>query len=329
MRVSTAQIYDTGINGITRNQAFLSKTQNQIATGRRVLTPSDDPVASARALVVTQSKEVNQRYLENQGRATEQLNLVEGTLTSLTNLMQNILDRTIQAGNGTLGDANRQQIAREFRQRYDEMSALANTQDGEGNYIFAGNKTSTQPFPAANTANAPAGAPVPGVIMPGATVTPPDAPGEYAGDGDRRMLQVEAGRVMSVSEPGSDVFMRIRDKNGNVTNESVFTTLGNFIESLETTPYDASGYNATLTKLQATLDNTSRIRTSVGARLSELESLQATAEDRDIQYQSTLSGLQDLDYAGAISKLSQQQILLEAAQKSFLNITALGLFKQL
>lgn len=331
MRVSTAQIYDTGINGITRNQAAMLKTQTQITTGRRVLTPSDDPVASARALVVTQSQQVNQRYVENQGAAKDSLSFLENTLGSMTELMKNVIDRTVQAGNGTLGDAERQMIARELRMRYDELSALANTQDGEGNYIFSGFRTATQPFPTTPVGNAPTGSLVPGVVMPGVAV-PPGAT-VYGGDDGRRELQVESSRVMTVSEPGSDIFVRIRDKSGAVTDESVFTSLGNFIAALETTPFDATTFNPAhdqaLENFYAALDNTSRIQTSVGARLAELESLKSTAEDRDLQYQGTLSDLQDLDYAEAISTLSKQQIILDAAQKSFMTITGLGLFNQL
>lgn len=329
MRISTAQVYDTGINGIMRISAQQMKLQNQINTGRRVLTPSDDPVASARALVVTQSQEVNQRYIENQGRAKDSLAFLDGTLGSVVDVMGSLIERTIAAGNsGTLSDSERQVIARELRMRYDELNALANTQDGEGNYIFAGYQTQTQPFHTSDVGNAPTGAPVPGVVMAGVTV--PAGADVYLGDDGRRQLQLEASRTMAVSEPGSDVFVRIRDKNGNVTNESVFTSLGNFIEALEQTPFDATAFNtahsAALTNFYAMLDNTLRIQTTTGSRLAEIDALETTAADRDLQYESVLSDLQDLDYAEALSMLSKQQIQLEASQKSFMAITALGLF---
>lgn len=320
MRVSTSQIYDTGINGITRNQASMLKTQTQITTGRRVLTPSDDPVASARALVVTQSQQLNQRYLENQKQAGEQLAFTESTLGSVTKLIQNVLDTTIQAGNtGTVDDAGRKILARELRSRYDELAALANTQDGEGNYIFAGFNTATRPFPTAAISSDAAGAPISSV--------------NYAGDDGKRALQVESSRVMPINETGSDVFVRIRDKNGNLTNENVFESLGNFITALETTPFDAAAfkatYNTSLGNFNAALDNTLRLRTAAGSRMAELESMKTTAGDRDLQYESTLSDLQDLDYADALSSLSKQQLILDAAQKSFMAMTQLGLFNKL
>ena len=66
MRISTNQIYDAGTLGIQRNQSALYKLQNQLSSGRRILTPEDDPVAAAQALIVTQTKEVNAQHLENQ-----------------------------------------------------------------------------------------------------------------------------------------------------------------------------------------------------------------------------------------------------------------------
>jgi flagellar hook-associated protein 3 FlgL len=329
MRISTSQMYDTGIDGIMRISAGQMKLQNQITTGRRVLTPADDPVASAQALVTTQAQEVNKRYMENQGQAKDSLALLENTLGSVVDVMGGLIERTIQAGNsGALGDSERQIIARELRMRYDQLNALANTRDGEGNFMFAGYQAQTQPFATSSVGNAPSGAPVPGVVMAGVAV--PAGADVYQGDDGRRQLQVEASRTMSVSEPGSDVFVRIRDKNGNVTDESVFTSLGKFIEALETTPFDPTTFNAAqnaaLTNFYATLDNTLRIQTTTGSRMAEIEALEATAADRDLQYETVLSGLQDLDYAEAFSLLSKQQIQLEASQKSFMAITKLGLF---
>ena len=99
MRISTSQIYDAGSLNIQRNQASLFKIQNQLSTGRRVLTPEDDPVAAAQALLVTQAKEMNTQQTTNQGNAESQLGLVDSQLSSLVDLIQNVRDRVIQAGN--------------------------------------------------------------------------------------------------------------------------------------------------------------------------------------------------------------------------------------
>ena len=76
MRVTTGMIYDSGLASIQKQNSQLLNTQQQVATGRRILTPSDDPVASARALEVSQSKSVNALYISNQGYANDALKLV-------------------------------------------------------------------------------------------------------------------------------------------------------------------------------------------------------------------------------------------------------------
>ena len=131
MRISTSQIYDAGALNIQRNQSALYKLQNQLSTGRRVLTPEDDPVAAAQALIVTQSQAVNAQQVENQGNASSQLGLVDSQLSSLTDLLQNVRERVVQAGStGTLNDSDRRMIATELESRLGEMLGLANSQNG-------------------------------------------------------------------------------------------------------------------------------------------------------------------------------------------------------
>ena len=113
MRVSTNQIYDAGALGIQQSNSALFKLNNQLATGRRVLTPQDDPVAAAQALVVTQSKEVNQQYINNQGQTKHQLALVDSQMNSLVSLLNNVRERVIQAGNASLTQSDRVAIAAE------------------------------------------------------------------------------------------------------------------------------------------------------------------------------------------------------------------------
>ena len=201
MRVSTSQIFDNGTSSILRNQASLFKFQNQLSTGRRVLTPADDPVASAQALVTTQAKEINKQYVENQGNAESKLGLLEGSLTGTTDILHAVRERAVQLGNAALTDKERRFIADELQNRLDDLLALANGQDGEGKYLFSGFQGATLPF--AKTGN-PAPAPF--------DATNPVV--QYFGDQGERKLQVEAARTLGISAAGSDVFMKIPNGNG-------------------------------------------------------------------------------------------------------------------
>ena len=427
MRISTSQIYDAGSLNIQRNQASLFKLQNQLSTGRRVLTPEDDPVAAAQALLVTQAKEMNTQQTTNQGTAESQLGLVDSQLSSLVDLIQNVRERVIQAGNGSLSTSDRQSIATELEARFGELVGLANAQNGSGEYMFSGYQGSTKPF---------------------AIDAAQDAVAYYGDDGER-LLQVSSSRIMPINVAGSDVFMNTKQGNGTFVvetggnggginlgsatadsgsvldlqkwqqsfddypwadpdqpgfevrftsattyqlfdigdpatplltpdapftpgsaipliptggddfgaqvviqgqpstgdsftiqpskNQSLFQTMQSLIGILKT-PVGSTSYTATqysnelgqqLANLDRSLDTVTTVQASVGTRLRELESLGDAASDLDLQYQTTLSDLQDLDYAKAISEFTMQQTFLEAAQKSFAQISGLSLFNYL
>lgn len=208
MRISTGMMFENGTNGILNNQSTLFKLQNQLSTGRRVLTPSDDPVASAQALVTTQSQSVNKQYMENQGNAKSQLALVEGNLDSVTLLLQDLRERSVQLGNATLTDQERGFIASEFKSRFEDLIGLANSQNGTGQFLFSGFQGATKPF----AVNSP-------VLPQNFDATNPAV--DYFGDQGERLLQVEASRQMGITASGLDVFMRIHNGNGEFAVETL------------------------------------------------------------------------------------------------------------
>lgn len=115
--------------------------------------------------------------------------------------------------------------------------------------------------------------------------------------------------------------------------QSLFTTLSNLISTLRApanTPAEkqalTDGLAAGGGNLSAGLDNVLAVRSSVGTRLKEFDTLDSAGSDADIQYASTLTNLQDLDYVKAISQFTQQQTTLDAAQKSFKSMSSLSLF---
>lgn len=189
MRITNAITFRTGTQNLQSLQQRLSHLQNQISTARRMVTPSDDPVAASQALVVSQQQSINQQFTTNQSNAASQLTDLEDRLAGVTELLQAVQERVVQAGNGTYSDGDRKAIAAEMRERFDELVGMANSSDGMGNYVFSGFRAGTKPFAVTGT--------------PGARTV------SYDGDSGNRQLQVDSGRMMDVSESGADVFMRI------------------------------------------------------------------------------------------------------------------------
>ena len=301
MRISTQLLFESGAARIGDLQSSLLRTQQQIASGRRILTPSDDPVGATRALEITQSQSINTQYGVNRQSAKSTLSEAEGVLSSVTELLQDVRTTTIAAGNGLLGDTERGFMATELNARLDQLLGLANSRDAMGNYLFSGFQTDTPAFVKSAT---------------GAT---------YQGDAGQRMAQVDATRQMAVTTPGSTVF-----QGGG---QDMFQTLNDLITLLQTpvvTPADkanlAAGLATAKSDIDLALDNVLTVRAAGGSRLQELDSLDYAGEDRNLQYSQVLSELQDLDYTKAVTQLSQQQITLEAAQQSFVKTSSLSLF---
>jgi flagellar hook-associated protein 3 FlgL len=202
MRVTTPLLYALGVDAIARQQEALLRTQQQIAASRRILTPSDDPIAAAQAVTVTQAKAQASQYAANIGAAADALGFAEGILAQVTEVLQSSRTLAINGGAGTLADSDRRAIARELRAQLDHLVGLGNTRDGDGSYLFAGFATTTQPFAQG----------VGGVV--------------YNGDQGERGLEVAPGRTLPVSAGGDPLFMRIRTGNGTFTTAAAATNAG-------------------------------------------------------------------------------------------------------
>lgn len=191
IRMSTTTMFEQGVYNLQRGQGDLFRTQDQIASGRRIRTPADDPVAAARSLEVEQSQAVSNQYIRNGDSATAALEATEQALANATGLLQDVRTNAINAANGTLSSKELQSIASEMRDRYNELLGIANTTDGNGQYLFSGYKGATKPF---------------NEITPGTV--------QYSGDQGARLVQISASRQIQVSEAGSGIFQSIKNGNG-------------------------------------------------------------------------------------------------------------------
>jgi flagellar hook-associated protein 3 FlgL len=314
MRVSTAQIYRTGTTGIQDLQSSLYTLQNQVSTNRRIVTPADDPVGAAQALVVSQSLSVNELYLKNQASADTKLSALDSSLKGVYAELSNIYEQSVAAGNGSYGDSQRGAVASELQSRLANLVTLANSQDGTGRYIYSGVQSTTAPFSQS------------GNTSPYSIANPYMS---YNGDDGAQLLQVSASQYLATNEPGSNVFYtRVTDSSGVESKRGVFDSIQNMINFLKTPGVSASNptYTQSLSEIQSAMDNVSMVQASVGARQSSLDGLTNTSSDRKLQYKEQLSNLQDLDLAKAISDVKQQTVQLEAAQSTFSATAKLTLF---
>ena len=300
MRISTSWFFQQGLNAMLSQQASLAKTEQQLSTGRRVLTPSDDPSASARILDLDKLIETTNQYQRNSDAAEARLKVEESVLANAGDLLQRVRELAVQANNDTLSAEDRDAIALEVRQHLDGLLQLANTKDGNSEYLFAGYQTGTQPFSHDGNGNF-----------------------SYAGDQGVREVQIGATRTIATGDAGADVFLHVDDGAGGV--DSMFAAVYDFAIDLESnTP---SG--VTLTRLDSALESLSTTRAAVGARLNAIDQQRNVNDAYVLSLQQNRSSLADLDYAEASTRYQQQLLALQASQQTFVQLQGLSLFNYL
>ena len=189
-RISTAAMHNTALQGILDRNSALVKTQQQIATGKRIITPADDPSGAVRALDIDRAIAESGQFARNSDTITNRLSYEEQTLSDINSLLQNVRDVTVQGANASVDAGSRQALAQQVQARLDDLIAMGNRKDANGEYLFAGFQTLTQPFSKSGTSV------------------------QYAGDQGSRLVQTSPTQKIADSHPGSEVFMNVVAGNG-------------------------------------------------------------------------------------------------------------------
>jgi len=397
MRITNSSIQTQFLAAINQMQANLAQTQNQISLGRSFTTPSQNPVAAGSVNSYSLALAQSQQFDRNANVAQNRLGLEDNALSQFQTALQSIRDLALQANNATQTDQDRAAIASQVQQIRDTLLSIANSQDGNGEYLFAGYSSKTQPFALTAT---------------GAT---------YAGDQGQRQLQIAVGRTVADSDNGSVVFDQLKTGNGtfevsaaaantgsgvigattvtdptaydggtysiNFTTptsyevrdasnalvssgtyasgqaisfngvqvtltgapaandsftlsrsgtQNIFATVQNLLGALNAGTGSAAGtaklnnaIGTAINNIDRALDQSNNVRAAVGARLNSIDAQAQLGGNQQLQLKSMISQLQDLDYAAALTSLSQQQTSLSAAMQSYTLTQGLSLFKYL
>ena len=139
MRMSTLGFSMGSLSAMLEQQSALAKLQNQMALGLRVITPADDPIAYVHIQELQRSQAESEQFAKNSTIAKNRLSLEEQAFVDTANVMTRVRELVVRAGNtATLSNADRESIATELAQRLDELQAIANRQDGNGEFLFSG-----------------------------------------------------------------------------------------------------------------------------------------------------------------------------------------------
>ncbi len=398
MRLATSTIYQLKVQDLLNQQAALAKTQSQIATGLRVQTPADDPVAAAQLGSLADAQAREEQFGKNSTIVQGRLQTEEQALADANTVMQRARELVVQANTATLSDGDRNSIATELKSRLDELMSIANRKDANGEYLFAGYAGATLPFSRGSSGSV-----------------------NYLGDSGTRAVPVSTGLSVQDSDAGSRVFMGVPAGNGLFTTAAsaantgsgvidagsivnrgawvagafslsftsastwqvtdsgnavvasgnyssggviafngvqvgitgipaagdtytiatagtrdMFSTLDGIVAALQGgASSDAlraqlnSSLNGSLQQLDQASEQLLTVRSQVGARLSTLDDASGARQTEQANLQISAGALGGLDYAAAVSKMSQQTVALQAAQQSFVSTSKLSLFNYL
>ncbi|MBV4366181.1 flagellar hook-associated protein FlgL [Erwinia sp. BNK-24-b] len=318
MRLSTTMIYDQQMRGISDSQASWLKSGQQLSTGKRVVNPSDDPVAAAQAVVLSQAQAQTSQYKTARNFATSNLSQEDTNLSQVTNVITQAQTAVVAASTGTLSDEDRSTYATTLTSLRDQLMNLANSTDGNGRYMFAGYKSDTAPFTQDASGN----------------VT-------YNGGDTAISQKVDDSRTMVTNHTGSQVFTSLTsnatpEPDGSASEANIFTTLNTAINALKQPLADADGTTkdaaaADMAKanrgLRNSMNNVLKVQSEVGTQLSELDNIESKADDTTLNQSTQMSNLVDADYTSTISSYTMKQAALQASYKVFSSMSQMSLFK--
>lgn len=193
MRISTVTMFEQSTASMNRQQSDFLRVSQQIASGRRVVNPSDDPQAASRAIRVDQSKAMTEQYTEARVSARNSLAQTESILNSILDAVTSAKTLLIQSSSDTQNNENRESNASELRGIYETLIGQANATDGNGRYLFGGYKDNAPPF-----------------------VRGADGDIYYQGDSNAREQRVDASRLMPVTQNGVSIFQSVPSGAGYI-----------------------------------------------------------------------------------------------------------------
>jgi flagellar hook-associated protein 3 FlgL len=297
MRVATSQLYNRPTSLMTRLTAEADRTQIQIATGKKLLAPSDDPGAYLRLQGISRQSADDGAYAANIGMAQGLLAQTDTTLESVEAQLTRALELATQASNGTLSDTNRAAIGKELESIRDTLFALANTKDVRGQPLFGGATGDV------------------------AYVRNPDGSIVFAGTGEPSAIPIGEGVGIQGTVTGTRAFA--------ASGSDMFAVLGDFAAALAAGGDVKAAGNAALTGIKGSLESVTLARASAGARSARLEldtdRLTAAGEARE----DVRSALEDTDVTTAVTELQKTLTILQATQASFSKLSSLSLFDYL
>lgn len=304
MKISTSLYFDRSTQQLSTVQSNLAKTQEQLSTGKNIVKPSDAPDKAALITRLESELSRNASYQDTLKTANVRLTSEETALKNTSDVLYRIKELAVQGANSTLSAQDRQSVALEISTLREQIMGLANSQDSNGNYLFSGSRAGQPAFAQ-------------------------DASGRVVYQGDQSRMKVNVGdnHRMNLNMPGSDAFVRVTrtDAKGVQSGVDFFQALDDLAKSVASG--DVANTQRGISEVDGLQEGVSNGLAQVGADLTVVDMQTSVLDEVVLRLKTTRSDVEDLDYTEAATKMSKDQLALEAAQNSFSKISQLSLFK--
>ncbi|TAK32252.1 MAG: flagellar hook-associated protein 3 [Chloroflexota bacterium] len=275
MRITSQMIVDNALRNIEQSFQRLSRLQGQLSSGKRITKSSDDPAGTSRALSYKSAQSALNKYQDNTNNALGWTQMSDSTLGDVSAALTKAREIAVQASNGTLTDDDRMQLVGEVQQLFDQVLQAGNNKI-DNRYIFAGHKTTTEPFTAGGASG-------------------------YTYNGD-------AGQIASEIEPGSMLVMNVPGSQGISAALDALWSLRNALGS-----GDQTSVGTSIQQLGSAQDAVLQDQGSMGGRVNRLETTQARLKSTQETTAHLLSNTEDADITSVITDLAAQQNAYQAA----------------
>lgn len=299
MKISTSFLFDRATERMSTIQNRLATTQAQMAESKQILSPSDAPDQAAAIQRLKGEVQRQDSHMRTLDVAMRRYTAEETALTASGDVLIRMKELGLQAANDTLSPDDREAVGVELQALRDQLLSLGNTRDDSGNYLFSGTRVQTPAFEE-------------------------NAAGEVVYQGDQTQTRIPAGveRTVQFTRAGTDVFSRVvRDSGDNL---GFFDALDKLIEGVNGN--QTSQIQQGISDLAQMHNNLTLSQAQNGSDQTVVQSQLDVLSETNLRFKSTLSEIEDLDYAEAVTRMNKEMMALEAAMGSFSKISGLSLF---
>ncbi|EHD0977239.1 TPA: flagellar hook-associated protein 3 [Escherichia coli] len=304
MRVTTQQTYVSMTQSFNNLSGDLAHVVEQMATGKQILQPSDDPIAATRITQLNRQQSAIVQYQSNIDSASAGLSQQESILDGVNNSLLAVRDDLLEAANGTNTADSLASLGQDIESLTESMVAALNYQDEDGHYVFGGTINDQPPIVA--------------VDDDGDGVTDSYS---YQGNSDHRQTTVSNGVEVDTNVAASDFFG---------SNLDVLNTLNSLSQELQNPDVDpASDIQNAVDVVDTASDDLNASIASLGETQNTMSMLSDAQTDISTSNDELIGSLQDLDYGPASITFTGLEVAMEATLKTYSKVSELNLFSVL